>query len=203
MFCVDLDATQMALMTGLNRKTVNALLLKIRVRIQSLCADESCFHCGEVEVDESYFGPRRVKGKRGRGAGGKTIVFGMKKRDDKVYTQIVKNCSAETLVPIIKEHAPDDCTLYSDEWKGYDGLVNAGYKKHYRVKHSDNVFANGHAHVNGIESFWGVVKTRLARYRGLKRKYFELHLKETEFRFNHRHDDLYHLLLKEFRKHPL
>jgi hypothetical protein len=30
---------------------------------------------GQIEVDESYFGARRVKGKRSRGARGKTIVF--------------------------------------------------------------------------------------------------------------------------------
>jgi len=44
---------------------------------------------GEIEVDESFFGPRRVKGKRGRGAYGKTIVFGVFKRNGKVYTEIV------------------------------------------------------------------------------------------------------------------
>ena len=57
-------------------------------------------------------------------------VFGMKKRGAKVYTQIVNNCSAAELVPIIKKLAPSDSTIYSDEWKTYDGLVNAGYKKH-------------------------------------------------------------------------
>ena len=68
---------------------------------------------------------KRIKGKRGRGSGFKTKVFGMKKRGDKVYTQIVDNCSASTLVPIIKKLVPDnDTIIYSDEWKAYDGLVN-------------------------------------------------------------------------------
>ena len=62
----------------------------------------------------------------------------MKKRGDKVYTQIVNNCSAGELVPIIKKFAPSNSTIYSDEWKAYDGLVNAGYKKHYRVTHSED-----------------------------------------------------------------
>jgi transposase len=144
-----------------------------------------------------------VRGKRGRGAYGKTKVFGMLKRGDKVYTQVVRNCSAGELVPIIMKLAPDESTIYSDERKAYDGLVNAGYKHHYRVKHSDDVFANGRAHVNGMENFWGVAKTRLARFRGIRPDKFYLHLKETEFRFNHRRDDLYSLLLREFRKSPL
>ena len=41
---------------------------------------------GEIEIDESYFGAKRVRGKRGRGAANKTPVFGMLKRDGKVYT---------------------------------------------------------------------------------------------------------------------
>ncbi|MDQ6631356.1 MAG: IS1595 family transposase, partial [Verrucomicrobiota bacterium] len=30
-----------------------------------------------------------------------------------------------------------------------------------------------------------------------------LHLKECEFRFNHRHDNLYQLLLNNFKNNPL
>jgi transposase len=91
----------------------------------------------------------------------------MLKRGDKVYMQVVRNCSAAELAPIIKKLAPDESTIYSDEWKAYDDLVNAGYRQHYRVKHQDDVFANGRAHVNGMENFWGVAKTRLARFRGI------------------------------------
>ena len=81
----------------------------------------------------------------------------MKKRGDKVYTQIVENCSAKELVPIIKKLVlnNNDTTIYSDEWKSYDGLVNVGYKKHYRVKHSKDIFSNGKSHINGIENFLG------------------------------------------------
>ncbi len=78
-----------------------------------------------------------------------------------------------------------------------------GYKKHYRVSHGGNEFARGRCHVNGMESFWGYAKTRLARFRGLHKHTFLLHLKECEFRFNHRHDDLYPLILKMCRKNPL
>ncbi len=140
LFCADLMASKIAELANLNRNTINTILSRIRDRIVILTEQKSYFKKGEIEIDESYFGARRVRGKRGRGAYGKTIVFGMKKRNGKVYTQIVKNCSAPTLVPIIKRLAPDDSVIYSDEWKAYDGLVNIGYKNHYRVKHSDDVF---------------------------------------------------------------
>src|SRR3982751_185597 len=91
LFALDLTATQITALTGLNRNTVNRYLTLIRRAIAAYCERESPFS-GEVELDESYFGARRVRGKRGRGAGGKTIVFGIYKRNGRVYTQIIPNC---------------------------------------------------------------------------------------------------------------
>jgi len=203
LFETDIEASKIAKIVKISRPTINGLLYKIRGRIAYMAESESIFTTGEIELDESYFGPKRVRGKRGRGSAGKMKVFGMKKRNDKVYTQIVRNCTAAELVPIIKQLAPNDCTIYSDEWKAYDGLVHAGYKHHYRVRHGNDNFTNGKAHVNGIENFWGIAKTRLTRFRGIKSGKFYLHLKETEWRFNHRQESIYLLLLTEFRKYPL
>ena len=100
LFALNLDATQIAVLTGLNRNTVNRFLKALRERIAQYCEEQSPLS-GEIEVDESFFGPRRVKGKRGRGAFGKTIVFGLFKRNGKVYTEIVPNCSKDTLQAII------------------------------------------------------------------------------------------------------
>ena len=93
LFCLDMEAKKVAEFTGLNRVTVNNIYNKLRCRIAEICEEESPFKNGEIELDESYFGARRVRGIRGRGARGKIPVFGMLKRGDKVYTQIVKNCS--------------------------------------------------------------------------------------------------------------
>ena len=70
-------------------------------------------------------------------------------------------------------------------------------------KHSDNIFAQGTNHINGIESFWSYAKKRFEKFHGLKNKTFNLHLKECEFRFNNRDEHLYLLLLKEFKNNPL
>ena len=58
-----------------------------------MCEKESPFEKGEIEIDESYFGARGVRGKKGRGSYGKIIVFGLKKRKGNVYTQVIKNGS--------------------------------------------------------------------------------------------------------------
>ncbi len=140
LFCLDMEAKKTAEFAGLNQDTVNNVYAKLRERIAELCEAESPFTNGEVELDESYFGARRVRGIQGRGAKGKIPVFGMLKRGDKVYTQVVKNCSVSELLPIIKGKADTDAVIYSDGFKTYDGLVNYGYKKHYRVKHGENEF---------------------------------------------------------------
>jgi transposase len=72
--------------------------------------------CGEVETDESYFGGVR-KGKRGRGAVGKVIVFGLLKRGGKVYTAIVPNAKTETLLPIIQEKVEPDSIVCTDTFR--------------------------------------------------------------------------------------
>ncbi len=202
LFSFDLDASQITKISGLNRNTVNRYLTEIRMRISEYCQLQSPFS-GEVEVDESYFGARRVKGKRGRGAQGKTIVFGIFKRNGKVYTEIVPNCRRATLQAVIRGKVKPESIIHSDGWRGYNGLVDLGYKKHFRVHHGQNEFVRGKSHINGIESFWGFSKTRLARFRGVHKSTFILHLKECEFRFNHRDQDLYNLLLKIIRKKPL
>ena len=202
LFCVDLTATQIAQVADLNRNTVNRLLQGIRERIAFVCEAESPFS-GEVEVDESYFGARRIKGVRGRGALGKTIVFGLLRRHGRVYTEIVSDCSRATLQGIIRGRVDPASVIHSDGWRGYNGLVDLGYQKHYRVQHGENEFANEHSHINGIESFWAYAKTRLVRFRGMQKHTFYFHLKECEFRFNHRHEDLTKIVLKMCRDFPL
>lgn len=202
-FALDLSAAQAAPLTGISHRSVITIFGKIRQRIAEECERQSPFRNGEVEVDESYFGPRRVRGRRGRGAGRKTIVFGLLKRDGKVYAEVVPDCRKATLQAIIRGRVSADAVIHSDGWRGYDGLVDVGYAKHYRVSHGDNEFATDESHINGIESFWSFAKRRLQKFNGVPAETFHLHLKECEWRFNHRRDNLYRELLSLLRKHPL
>lgn len=73
LFALDLEATQIAELANLTRNTVNRFLRAIRERLAEHSEQQSPL-AGEVEVDESFFRTRHVKGKRGRGASGKTIM---------------------------------------------------------------------------------------------------------------------------------
>ena len=200
-FSMDFSASQTADLTEVSRRSISDIYQKLRQRVHDLTKREGKL-AGEIEVDESYFGARRVRGKRGRGAKGKVPVVGLLKREGKVYTKIVKSCSKAELMPIIKGKILEESTVYTDGWKSYDSLVLNGYK-HYRVFHSKNEFARGKNHVNGIESFWSYAKRRIAKFNGVPKEKFILHLKESEWRWNHRDDKIYKLLMKELREKPL
>ena len=202
LFSLDIEATKIAVICKLNRNSVNRILRLVRTRLAEYCEEQSPYS-GVVEVDESYFGARRVKGKRGRGAYGKTIVFGIFKRNGHVYTEIVPDCSKSTLQAVIRGRVSLDSIINSDGWRGYNGLVDVGYEKHLRVQHSKDQFVRGQAHLNGIEGFWWFAKVRMAKFRGMNKSTFYLHLKETEFRYNHRQDDIYKIILKLCRDKSL
>jgi transposase len=202
LFALDLTASDTAVLCHLSVRSTNDIYQRLRLRMLEVCLQDSPF-VGEIEADESYFGPKRVRGKRGRGAGGKTIVFGLLKRGDRVFTQVVSDAKKATLQAIIRGKVDPNSIMHTDGWPGYDGLVDLGLAKHFRVNHGDNEFVRGCSHVNGIESFWSYAKHRLAQFHGIRKDKFELHLKETEFRFNHRHGNLYKTLLKLLREQPL
>jgi len=187
-FCLDLTATQTALLLNLNRKTINKYFNSFRQAIYHYQVHEmKRYVAGEIEVDESYFGPRRIKGrcsKKGRGTSFKKIVFGIYERQGKVFTRIIPNCKRRTLHAVMKKKIDLSAVIYSDGWKGYNGLVDVGYDKHLRINHKKNQFSNHkETHINGIESFWSFCKRRLTKFNGVK-KNFPLHLKECEWRWN-------------------
>lgn len=201
-FGADLPALTTAELSGLNYRTVHRIYSLLRERMVELALLEMKPFAGDIEVDESYFGARRVRGKRGRGAGGKIPVLGLHKRGDRVFVSVVQNCSKQELMAILRGNVLSQSDIYTDGWKAYDGLVTSGFK-HHRVHHHENEFARGKNHVNGIESFWSFAKHRLLKLHGIRKDKFLLHLKECEFRWNHRHHSLYLFLLSNLRQQPL
>jgi transposase len=197
-FCLDFTATDTAKLSKVNRNTINKIYKMLREKMSEFSEKET-FSSGVFEIDESYFGAKRVRGKRGRGATGKIPVFGLLKRGGKVYVEIVKNCSRSELMPIIKGKILEGSEINTDGWKAYDSLVVNGYK-HHRVYHSHDEFVRGKNHVNGIESFWSFAKRRMAKFNGNSIN-FELHLKESQFRYNHK--KLFPILKKLLIQSPL
>jgi transposase-like protein len=204
-FCIDIPASKTALLLKINRNTINRYFNIFRwcitAEMQAIEPIEGQA-MGEYECDESYFGAKRVRGKRGRGAAGKTPVFGLLKRGGDIYVEIVENCSKAQLMPIIQGHVLEGSTIHTDGWRAYDGLILNGYD-HYRVYHSHDEFARGKSHVNGVEAFWSYAKRRLSKFNGLSDNKFFLHLNESAYRYNHKNLDFYQNMLKLIKKNNI
>jgi len=182
-FVLEVTARSAANILGIHPNSAALFYRKIRQVIAFYLAQEAAeVFNGEVEIDESYFGGVR-KGKRGRGAAGKVVVFGMLKRHGKVFTVVVENTKTKTLMNEIARKIKPDSVVYSDAYHSYDALDVSEFH-HYRINHSD-VFVDEKNHINGIENFWNQAKRVLRKYNGIDKKYFYLFLKECEFRFNY------------------
>ena len=142
---------------------------------------------GIVEADENYVGGKKSGGKRGRGAPGKTVVFGMMERDGDVMMKVVPNVRKKTLQPIIKANVTKGSTVHTDELKSYGGLVKAGYD-HQTVNHGAGEYVDGDCHVNGMEGFWARLKLSIrGTHVHVSGKHLEKYVKEFEYRYNQRH----------------
>ena len=182
-FVLEVTARSAANMMGIQANTAMLFYRKIREVIAYHLEQQAHeIFDGAVELDESYFGGAR-KGKRGRGAAGKVVVFGILKRGGKVFTKVVKDTRTETLLPLITRKIAPDSVVYTDCYRSYNALDVSDFH-HHRINHSA-LFATGKNHINGIENFWNQAKRVLRKYNGIPKESFPLFLKECEFRFNY------------------
>ena len=191
-FSLEIPANKTAKDLGFSYNKVRGKYMQYRQEIYIFLQQEFYKLSGEIECDESYFGGRR-KGNRGRGAAGKIKVFGMLERQGKIFTTIVDNVTAETLMNEIKSNSEKGSVFYTDKFRSYKSLKF--YGKHLTIDHN-KYFKSGRRHINGLEGFWSFAKERLLKYHGVSKNNFLLYLKEMEFRYNYRKERLFHLLIK-------
>ena len=183
-FVLEVTARSAADILGIQPNSAALFYYKIREIISyNLELESAEYFAGEIELDESYFGGER-KGKRGRGAAGKIVVFGILKRKGKVYTKIIDDTKTKTLMPIIRQKIVPDSVVYTDCYRSYNALDVSEFH-HFRINHSTHFAEQKFNHINGIENFWNQAKRVLRKYNGIPKENFNLFLKECEFRFNY------------------
>jgi transposase len=190
-FYLDISARKTSIALGISYKTVSTRFMHYRYKMAEHLHEQFRKLGGEVEIDESYFGGKR-KGRRGRGAYNKAIVFGILERNGKVYTAVVPNVKARTLMKHIKEKTRKGSVYYTDQFRSYNSLII--YGKHERIDHTKTL-VEYNKHINGIEGFWSFAKERFMKYHGINRNNYYWYLKEMEFRFNYRYEDLFKILV--------
>jgi len=188
-FADDLSATQISLLTQINRNTVNRYLNEIRGRIVEFCEQYSPL--SDSLSDENDQPKQTISEKVSNN-------LGILKRRGKVYATLLANYTADKLKNILNpELKPDaNLTVHAVEVKEDDGLIAIGYD-------NEPLYANKPSYVEDLDKFWSFTKERLSKFQGLAKHKFYLHLKECEFRFNFRNDNLYSVMLQLISSKPI
>jgi transposase-like protein len=189
------SAKQLQRELGVTYKTAWRIMSQVR----TLMEQDSPFLFGTVEADETYIGGKRP-GKRGRGAAGKSVVFGMVNRDTgEAVAQVVPNVKAKTLLPIIEQHVSQTSTIHTDELMSYQRLTMMGYK-HEAVIHAARQYVHGTAHVNNVEALWSNVKRGIdGVHHSVSPQHLQSYLDSYVFRYNNRRQEtpMFSLMLNQ------
>jgi transposase len=180
LFSIDLNASQISEISSLSRNTVNRYMKAIREKIALYCEAESHFS-GTTKAGEAVIA--------GEGENGGNLIAGIFSRNGRIYTEIVPLNLSGLLQRVIRGRITLESIIQTIDWRGYNGLIDFSISKLYKVKGTIN------ESVSSMDSFWGVTKTRLSKFRGISRSTFNLHLKECEFRFNYRDSDISKIIL--------
>ena len=183
-----ISAKQLERELGVTYKTAWRMAHLIRHKL--MAQDSEPFDSGNpVEMDETYVGGRRRSGRKGRPGEGdpvKTPVFGMVQRKGKVYAATVPSVKSATVFPHIMERVLPGSTVYTDEFKVYEGLTPAGFT-HKRIPHAQKVYVLGDVHTNTMEGFWSLVKRGIGGvYHAVSAKHLQGYLNEYAWRYNER-----------------
>jgi len=191
LFELEVSARKISQQVGISYPTALKAVTMIRLSILANTPEGQELLRGEIEMDESYFGGRR-KGKRGRGALHKVPVFGILERNGVVKVEVVKDVTAASLLDLTIKTVRRGSIVYTDKFRSYDTLMFCGYR-HMRVDHQKR-YSSGKVYVNGLQGFWSFAKERLIKFHGVSQAKFPLYLKEMEFRYNHRKENLFRML---------
>ena len=156
-------------------------------RIRQSFATHSDLFEGPVELDEAYFGGREKnkhadqKLHAGRGTVGKTIVAGARDHETKlIRAKVVPGTRKATIQGFASDHVKDDAEVFTDDLKSYEGIPNRK-----AVQHSVGEYVNAQAHINGMESFWSMMKRG---YMGTYHRMSPAHLQRYVNEFSGRHN---------------
>ena len=179
-------AKELMRQTGVTYKCAWRIMRQTRKLMRT---DNSFKLSGIVEVDETYVGGKH-RGKRGRGAEGKTPVFGMVEREGEVKTKVVENVKAKTLLPLIQENVEENTQVMSDEFGSYNKVAKYGFN-HEVVKHAIKEYVRGNVHTNTIDGVWSQLQRSIdGTYHSVSPQWLQLYVDEFAWRYSHRSSEL-------------
>ena len=151
---------------------------------------------GNVEMDETYVGPRRVRkhsgkpSKRGRGTEKKPVLV-LIERDGRARSMPIPNATGATLRAEALSHVDPSAVVHSDEWSGYRKMKHH-FASHRTVNHAADEYSRCDddgviAGVNTAESFFALLKRgHYGSFHHFSRKHTHRYCDEFSFRWDHR-----------------
>ena len=200
LFSDDLTATQIAGITTVSRVTINNYLKLIRTHIAHHCEEQSQHYGNKKSITRL---PRSLHAVPD-GAGEDNsinVYYGFYTVNDNVFTDELVAISK----PVIREfqqaswlHRQE--SSHAGELSRYHAIADFDEWRLYRM---DTGAITGKNYQDDIAVFWGNTRNRLLKFRGMNKNTLYLHVKESEFRYNYREDDINKILLNIIYKYPL
>ena len=198
LFCEDLTATQISNISGISRITVNAYLKLIRTQIARYSEEQNPYY-----QNGRHAPVITLKHVGSEAPSSPENFYGIFKAHQAIYTTHIQNVDASWLnnwvrgkVQVEKE------MLQHNDLQIFDAIADLGRTKLHRVNNAEH-FIKGKSKIDEIDLFWGILKSRIVKFRGLNTGTTYLHIKETEFRYNNRNADLFALIHSLIQKRPL
>jgi transposase len=193
LFELDTPARRASQRVSISYPTVLKTFYCIRQSIVAHGEDGDHLLRGEVEANGGSLDDRG-KGHSGQKTPSRIPVFGIMEEDGRVKVEVLREIRAENILNLTIEKARWGSIVYTNKFKGYNGLVFCGYK-HLAPDHEIR-FSGEDVDNNGLEGFWSFVKERMSKFHGVSKEKFPLYLKEMEFRYNHRHQPIFDTLVQ-------
>lgn len=201
LFAEDLTATHIASITGISRITVNAYFKLIRTHIAKFCEEKNPLHYSNGTLG---FLPLENGSMTASDPGLKKSFYGIFKSSDAVHAYKMSNIDGQWLYDWLKGKIEGDKdTIEKHHLQMYSGIADFNNVRLYRINGTIPNMPRSKSYSDEVDIFWGMLKSRLIKFRGLNSSTLYLHVKETEFRYNYRDSDLFELLMEILHKHPL
>jgi transposase len=195
-FSLDIEARKTSVLTGLNRNTVNRYYDLLRKLIARHCETVLIpINCDGVGLAQDNGRP----GEEEIPARGGMYVFGVTCHGGRVRTELVPPEHYAAAQVLLHGKSRSHHCRGLDKYEGL-GDLSIGSFCRMRATCADGPSPRPD---KTSEQFWTFLKSRLIKFNGISKSTLYLHLKECEFRFNARGEDLYQVLLKMVRGAPL
>lgn len=199
LFCEDLTATQVANISGISRITVNAYLKLIRTQIARYCEEQNPYYSHRPGI------PVMTPMQPGTEAHSQpdNNFYGIVKSEQAIFTTHIHHVDPSWLNNWVRGKGQvNKAVLDQNDLHIFDAIADFSRTKLYRVNNAE-YFIKGKSKIDEIDLFWGLLKSRIVKFRGLNTGTTYLHIKETEFRYNNRNFDLFALIHTIIQKRPL